>query len=99
MIHSLMISPKLIWLTVGFAGQICFSLRFIMQWLMSEKRRQSVIPTCFWYFSLIGGLILLSYAIYKRDPVFILGQLFGVLIYSRNLYFIRRQPPQKSGRQ
>ncbi len=77
-----------IWQVVGFIGQIMFSMRFILQWMASEKQKKSVMPKSFWYFSLFGSLILLSYAIYQRDPVFILGQSFGMLVYLRNLYFI-----------
>jgi lipid-A-disaccharide synthase-like uncharacterized protein len=76
------------WLWVGFAGQGLFFSRFLVQWLASEKRRESVIPKAFWVFSIAGGLILLSYAIHRRDPVFIAGQLAGVFVYARNLWFI-----------
>ena len=82
------LSQKVIWLGVGFFGQALFSARFLVQWIASEKARQSVVPMAFWYFSLAGGLILLSYAIYKRDPVFIVGQATGTFIYLRNLYFL-----------
>lgn len=78
----------IIWLTVGFAGQGLFSMRFIIQWLKSEAKKESVIPVAFWYFSLLGGITLCAYAIHKRDPVFILGQSMGLVIYARNLYFI-----------
>lgn len=81
-------SKEALWLTVGFAGQAMFTMRFLVQWLSSEKHKRSVIPLAFWYFSIAGGLILLAYAIYRRDPVFILGQSTGIFIYSRNLYFI-----------
>lgn len=84
-----------VWLIIGFTGQALFSARFLVQWVSSERQRRSVIPIAFWYFSIAGGLTLLSYAIYRQDPVFILGQSTGVFIYSRNLYFIfreRRQP-------
>lgn len=77
-----------IWIGVGFLGQAFFSARFFVQWLASEKHRRSVIPRAFWFFSLGGGMILLSYAIYRKDPVFIAGQAAGLLIYSRNLWFI-----------
>jgi len=77
-----------IWLIVGFLGQFVFFLRFFVQWLVSEKKKKSVIPLSFWYFSIIGGFILLAYAIYKKDPVFILGQGCGIFIYVRNLYLI-----------
>ncbi len=82
-----------IWLLIGFAGQALFFMRFFVQWIASERRKQSVIPHAFWYFSIGGGLVLLTYAIYRRDPVFILGQCSGVFIYSRNLWFIHRGTP------
>jgi len=69
-------------------GQLFFSSRFLIQWIASEKAKQSVIPVPFWYFSLLGGLFLFSYALYRADPVFIVGQGAGLLIYSRNLWFI-----------
>ncbi|MEQ1484858.1 lipid-A-disaccharide synthase N-terminal domain-containing protein [Methyloglobulus sp.] len=77
-----------IWLVIGFLGQALFSARFIVQWLQSEREKRSVFPVAFWYFSIAGGVILLAYAIYKEDPVFILGQLTGLFIYFRNLYFV-----------
>jgi lipid-A-disaccharide synthase-like uncharacterized protein len=76
------------WIAFGFLGQAMFSARFILQWVHSERVRRSVIPIGFWYFSIAGGAILLSYAIWREDPVFILGQSFGIVIYLRNLYFI-----------
>ena len=79
---------ELIWLTIGFGAQLMFSMRFIVQWIASERARQSVVPEIFWYFSLAGGAMLLTYAIYRLDPVFILGQLTGLVIYSRNIFFI-----------
>ncbi len=79
------------WVIFGFIGQLSFSLRFLIQWIASEKRKESVIPVAFWYFSLGGGLILLTYAIYRQDPVFILGQATGAMIYVRNLMLIRRK--------
>ena len=83
-------STHAIWLGVGFLGQFFFSCRFLVQWLVSERKKRSIIPHAFWYFSLFGGATLLSYAIYKQDPVFIVGQGAGLLIYCRNLYFIWR---------
>lgn len=77
-----------IWLAIGFLGQGLFSARFIVQWLKSEKEKKSVFPVAFWYFSIGGGVTLLAYAIHKEDPVFIVGQLTGLFIYLRNLYFI-----------
>ncbi|MEA2039139.1 MAG: lipid-A-disaccharide synthase N-terminal domain-containing protein [Thermodesulfobacteriota bacterium] len=79
-----------VWLIVGFFGQGMFSMRFIIQWLQSERMKKSVIPIAFWYFSLAGGATLLAYAIHRRDPVFIVGQGAGLFIYGRNLYFIFR---------
>lgn len=77
-----------VWLVIGFLGQGLFSARFLVQWIASERRKQSVVPKLFWYLSILGGLTLLSYAIHRRDPVFILGQVTGVFIYGRNLWFI-----------
>lgn len=85
-------TAEAIWLTIGFLGQGLFSMRFLVQWVTSEKRGESVIPITFWYFSLAGGITLLSYAIWKQDPVFIVGQSTGVFIYSRNLYLIHHAP-------
>lgn len=76
------------WVVVGFFGQALFSMRFLIQWISSERARKSVMPTAFWYFSLAGGVVLLSYAIYRRDPVFMLGQSMGLVIYARNLWLI-----------
>lgn len=81
------------WLLVGFAGQALFSARFIAQWLSSEKVKKSVVPAAFWYFSVAGGLALLAYAIHRKDPVFIVGQAAGLLIYFRNLQFLWRGEP------
>jgi lipid-A-disaccharide synthase-like uncharacterized protein len=83
-------SSEMTWLAVGLAGQALFTARFLLQWLASERARRSVVPLSFWYCSLGGGVVLLSYALYKRDPVFILGQVAGVFIYARNLFFVRR---------
>lgn len=79
------------WLVVGLAGQMLFSARFLLQWIASEKQRRSVIPVAFWWFSIGGGLTLLVYAVSRADPVFILGQGAGLVIYTRNLYFIYRE--------
>ncbi len=81
-----------IWLGVGFLGQAFFSARFLIQWIASERMRKSVVPRAFWYFSIGGGLTLLFYALWRRDPVFILGQGAGLLVYARNLYFVLRDP-------
>jgi len=79
------------WVVFGLTGQLLFSARFIIQWLASERAGRSIVPVAFWYFSILGGLVLLSYAIYRRDPVFILGQSMGVFIYSRNLWLIHAE--------
>jgi lipid-A-disaccharide synthase-like uncharacterized protein len=83
-----------LWTAIGFLGQAFFSMRFIVQWISSERVRRSVIPTAFWYFSVGGGVILLAYAIHREDPVFIIGQAAGLVIYARNLYFILRERRQ-----
>ncbi|MGH8069648.1 MAG: lipid-A-disaccharide synthase N-terminal domain-containing protein [Candidatus Entotheonellia bacterium] len=79
------------WLYLGFAGQVLFGLRFLVQWVASERKGESIIPIYFWYLSLIGSLILLAYAIFRRDPVFILGQCTGFFVYARNLMLIYRK--------
>lgn len=78
------------WLAIGLLGQVLFSARFIVQWLQSERVKKSVIPSAFWYFSMAGGATLLAYAIHRRDPVFIIGQGTGLIIYFRNLQFLWR---------
>lgn len=83
-----------VWIAIGFAGQAMFSMRFLFQWFYSERAKRSVIPEVFWYFSVAGGATLLAYAIYKRDPVFIVGQGAGLLIYARNIYFVHRDKRQ-----
>lgn len=83
-----MIEPEWIWLAVGFVGQALFSMRFLAQWLSSEREGRSVVPVSFWYFSAAGGVTLLTYAVYRNDPVFIVGQLTGLFIYGRNLHLI-----------
>jgi lipid-A-disaccharide synthase-like uncharacterized protein len=79
------------WLFFGFFGQFMFFLRFLWQWIVSEKKRRSIIPIEFWFLSIAGSTILLSYAIYRRDPVFTLGQTMGIFIYIRNLILIRKE--------
>ena len=81
-----------IWLGIGLLGQALFSARFVVQWIASERRKRSVMPRAFWYFSVGGGLTLLAYAIHRRDPVFIIGQGAGLFVYARNLWFIHRPP-------
>lgn len=79
-----------LWLTIGFTAQLMFSMRFIVQWIASERARRSIVPETFWYFSLAGGALLFAYAVYRLDPVFMLGQGTGLFIYARNLHFILR---------
>jgi len=85
-----------LWMLVGFCGQALFSARFFVQWLASERLQRSVIPRAFWYFSLAGGLTLLAYAIHRRDPVFIVGQGLGLVVYLRNLHLMRVGTPSNS---
>ncbi len=85
-----------VWLIIGFAGQILFGLRFLVQWICSEIKQESHIPVVFWYFSIGGGAILLIYAIHRNDPVFIVGQATGLLVYLRNLRLIYKK--EKSAR-
>jgi len=73
------------WLAVGFIGQVFFTARFLVQWWVSEKKQDSVVPIAFWWLSLVGGVTLLAYAISRRDPVIISGQAMGVFVYLRNL--------------
>src|SRR3954449_12268019 len=81
-------SQEKIWLTIGFAGQAIFTARFLVQWIASERKRDSVVPVAFWWLSLVGGLTLLSYASYRQDPVIIVGQAMGLLVYTRNLMLV-----------
>lgn len=80
-----------LWLGIGFLGQLLFSMRFLYQWIQSERARRSIVPEAFWYLSAAGGATLLAYAIYKEDPVFIVGQAGGLLIYSRNIFLVWRE--------
>ncbi len=80
-----------LWLIVGLLGQLLFSMRFLVQWVASEKHKKSIIPISFWYFSIGGSFLLLAYAIKRQDPVFILGQSMGFVIYIRNLVLIDRE--------
>jgi lipid-A-disaccharide synthase-like uncharacterized protein len=79
------------WVILGFVAQLMFTGRFLVQWIASERQGRSVIPVAFWFFSIAGGLLLLAYALYRRDPVFIAGQAFGVFVYVRNLYLIMKE--------
>ena len=79
---------------VGYVAQLMFSMRFVVQWIASERAGRSVVPTAFWVFSIGGGILLLGYALYRKDPVFIIGQAFGVFVYLRNLQFVLRSRGQ-----
>jgi lipid-A-disaccharide synthase-like uncharacterized protein len=79
-----------LWLAIGFLGQLAFTGRFVLQWLYSEYKKRSVIPVAFWYLSIVGSALLLAYAIYREDPVFIVGQSFGFIVYLRNLQLIAK---------
>lgn len=81
-------TSEILWLLIGFTAQLMFSMRFIIQWIASERARRSIVPETFWYFSFLGGAMLFAYAIYRVDPVFIMGQGMGLLIYARNIHFI-----------
>lgn len=82
---------EFLWVLFGLGGQLLFTARFLVQWIASERAGRSVVPLAFWYFSIGGGFVLLTYAIHRQDPVFILGQSMGVFIYARNLWLIRRE--------
>ncbi len=87
---------EIIFLIIGFLGQGLFASRFIVQWIYSEKKGVSTIPIIFWYLSIFGGLGLLTYAIFRKDPVIISGQLFGIFIYLRNLILIYKKKNEKN---
>ncbi|GAB1582519.1 MULTISPECIES: lipid-A-disaccharide synthase N-terminal domain-containing protein [Phyllobacteriaceae] len=89
--HDVFIKQFDAWVLLGFVAQICFSMRFVVQWIASERARRSVVPVAFWFFSLGGGALLLIYAIQREDPVFIAGQGMGLFIYIRNLWLIANE--------
>ena len=89
-LHDVFVKQLDFWVILGFVAQGMFTMRFVVQWLASEKAQRSVVPMTFWWFSIGGGALLLMYALYRRDPVFILGQGFGVFVYIRNLQFVLR---------
>ena len=90
-----MILTAKLWIIIGFIGQAIFASRFLIQWIVSERASRSIIPNIFWWISILGSMILLSYAIHKQDPVFIVGQSCGFLIYARNLYLIKKNKINK----
>src|SRR5271167_737668 len=90
-----------LWLVIGFTGQAIFTARFLVQWAASERKRDSIVPVAFWWLSLLGGLTLLSYALYRRDPVIAVGQGMGLFVYIRNLMLVakaRRRAERKRRR-
>lgn len=93
-LHDVFVMQFDAWVALGFLAQALFSMRFIVQWVASERAGRSVIPTAFWVFSIGGGILLFAYALYRRDPVFIAGQGGGLFIYVRNLYFVMRERGQ-----
>jgi len=90
------VSAQTFWIAIGFAGQALFSARFLIQWIASERARKSVVPKLFWYFSIAGGATLFAYAVWRQDPVFMVGQGLGLLVYIRNLLLIRRERDSQS---
>jgi len=88
-------AQDVLWLGIGLTGQVLFMMRFIVQWIHSERHGQSLIPVSFWYLSLSGGLIVLAYGLHKLDPVIILGQLPGTIVYTRNLMLLNRANKEK----
>ena len=82
--------PMTCWIVIGFVGQALFGVRFLIQWLNSEQEGHSVIPVAFWYFSLVGGVISLVYAVHLQAWPLILGQGMPLLIYARNIWMIYR---------
>ncbi len=90
-LHDVFIARLDWWVLLGFVAQAFFTGRFVVQWIASERAGKSVIPVAFWFLSIGGGLLLLVYAVYRRDPVFIAGQAFGVFVYVRNLFFVLRE--------
>jgi lipid-A-disaccharide synthase-like uncharacterized protein len=98
-LHDVFVVKFDAWVALGFVAQAFFTMRFVVQWIASERARASVIPVAFWFFSIGGGVLLLVYALYRRDPVFIAGQALGLVVYLRNLYFIMINGWQSSAKQ
>src|SRR5437868_9139065 len=90
-LHDVFVLQFDAWVALGFLAQALFSMRFLVQWIASERAGRSVIPTAFWLFSIGGGALLLIYALNRKDPVFIAGQELGLFVYLCNLYFIARE--------
>jgi len=89
-LHDVFVGNIDLGILIGYMAQAMFAMRFVVQWIASERAGRSVVPTTFWVFSIGGGIMLLGYAIYRKDPVFIIGQAFGVFVYLRNLQFVMR---------
>lgn len=89
-LHDVFLGNVDVGILIGYVAQAMFAMRFVVQWIASERAGKSVVPTAFWVFSIGGGIMLLGYAIYRKDPVFIIGQAFGVFVYLRNLQFVIR---------
>ncbi len=96
-LHDVFIVKFDAWVVLGFVAQAFFTMRFVVQWIASERARRSVMPVAFWFFSVGGGTLLLIYALYRKDPVFIAGQAFGLIVYLRNVYFIILNGKQVAG--
>jgi lipid-A-disaccharide synthase-like uncharacterized protein len=90
-LHTVFVAQFDAWIVLGFIAQALFMMRFLVQWIASERAKRSVVPVAFWFFSLGGGALLLVYAIQRQDPVFIAGQALGLLIYIRNLWLIANE--------
>ena len=93
-LHDVFVAQLDWWVALGFLAQALFSMRFLVQWIASERAGRSIIPTAFWIFSIGGGALLFIYSLYRKDPVFIAGQGLGLFIYLRNLYFVMREGRQ-----
>ena len=93
-LHDVFVAQLDWWVALGFVAQALFSMRFLVQWIASERAGRSVVPTAFWVFSIGGGVLLFAYSLYRKDPVFIAGQGLGLFIYVRNLYFVIRERGQ-----
>ncbi len=96
-LHDVFVVKFDAWVVLGFVAQAFFTMRFVVQWIASERARRSVMPVAFWFFSVGGGTLLLIYALYRKDPVFIAGQAFGLIVYLRNVYFIILNGKQVAG--
>ncbi len=96
-LHDVFVVKFDAWVVLGFVAQALFTMRFVVQWIASERARRSVMPVAFWFFSVGGGTLLLIYALYRKDPVFIAGQALGLLVYLRNVYFIILNGKQVAG--